>query len=521
MKEYLSKLRSWDTLMILLLISQCIYYGYQNILPLEPQSLHIWRQSDCASYTWSYATQTLNFFQPEMNNLAPNGTGQVATEFPILYYISGILYRIFGVVPAIPRSLNILLVLLGFFSLYKMLCGFFTKKFWPIVIPMFVFTSPLLVFFTNNFLPDMPAFGLSLCGAYYFYRYVKEGENRKHYGYAMGLFLLAAWLKLSFLIPFIALICLYVLEQIPYAHARILKSQTPLFSQDKHTYLISFSAVLFLVGVWYIYASWYSTRTAIDHFASITSPAFQMSFVEIGEQLSSIWTHLNLELYYLESTQIFLGILSLALLFGLGSSSRLNRIVFLLLLLGGILYLSFFLELLSLHQYYFLPLYLCGIPVLIYGAKLFDRYVPVGRFTQVGQILVLIGLVINIYHAKSQMQIRYYGRTMNYRENLTFYTDEFRDYLLEKGVSLESKVVSYPDPSMNNTLYLLRRKGWSSLGIKRMDADFVTQLKYEGAEYLILSDTTYRKDSLLMPALIERIGSQGGVDIYDLSDLKR
>ena len=85
---------------------------------------------------------------------------------------------------------------------------------------------------------------------------------------------------------------------------------------------------------------------------------------------------------------------------------------------------------------------------------------------------------------------------------------------------MDSKIISYPDPSMNNTLYLMRRRGWSSLGIERMDANFVTQLKTEGAEFLILNYTTYRQDSLLVPALQKRIGSFEGIDIYDLSYLK-
>jgi len=521
MKKLLAKLQSWDTLMILLLISQCIYYGYQNIIPLEPQSLHIWRQSDCASYTWGYASQTLNFFQPEMNNLAPNGTGQVATEFPILYYISGILYRVFGIVPAIPRMLNITFVLMGLFSLYRILKELFTQKFWPIILPMFLFTSPLLVFFTNNFLPDLPAFGLSIWATYYFYLYASKGYERKHYILSLSLFLLAALLKLSFVLPLLVLLCFYLIEQIPVLRRNLLESPQQLFSLKRIQHILSFTGVFLLLSSWYIYASWYSTRTAIDHFSSITSPAYGMSFQEILTQINYITSNLNLEFYYLESTQIFLGVLSVGLLLGLGKSSSFNRLVFILLLLGGLVYLSFFLKILLLHEYYFAPLYLCGIPVLLYGARLFDRYISKHRPRQIGQFLFILFLLINIYHAKSQMQIRYYGRGMNYRENLTFYTDEFREYLLEKGVNMESKVISYPDPSMNNTLYLMRRKGWSSLGIERMDADFVTQLKYEGAEYMILSDTLYRQDSLLMPALTNQIGSMGGIDIYDLSELKR
>ncbi|MEO1218398.1 MAG: hypothetical protein AAFY45_33010 [Bacteroidota bacterium] len=59
----------------------------------------------------------------------------------------------------------------------------------------------------------------------------------------------------------------------------------------------------------------------------------------------------------------------------------------------------------------------------------------------------------------------------------------------------------------------MRRRGYSSLGIMRLDVNFIAQLKTEGAEFLILNDTIYRQDYLLTPVLQKRIGSFGGIDI--------
>jgi hypothetical protein len=182
------------------------------------------------------------------------------------------------------------------------------------------------------------------------------------------------------------------------------------------------------------------------------------------------------------------------------------------------MYLSFFLKLASSHHYYLIPLFLTAIPLYLYGAHLVEKYILKKRAKLFIQFLLVLFLGLNIYNAKVHMQVRYYGRTMNYKEHPAFYKDAFREYLLKQGVGLDAKIVSYPDPSMNNTLYLMRRRGWSSLGIGKIHAPYVNFIRNSGAQFLVLNDTAYRTDTILMPLLDKRIGSFEGIDIYDLSE---
>ena len=189
-------------------------------------------------------------------------------------------------------------------------------------------------------------------------------------------------------------------------------------------------------------------------------------------------------------------------------------------MIGILLYLFLFKDLLYGHDYYFSPVFLLLIPLYIYAAYMMESFIQDKKVKRYLYGFTLLLLLMNVQNAKMEMQYCYYGNNRHYQEKAAFYKDSFLEFLLEKGVSMDSKIISYPDPSMNNTLYLMRRRGWTSLGMERMDANFVTQLKTEGAEFLILNDTTYRQDSLLVPALQQRIGSFEGIDIYDLSYLK-
>lgn len=518
MKSLKEKLISWDSLILCLLLVQCIYYGYQNILPLEPQSLHVWRQSDGASYAWNYASQTTNFFQPRMNNLALNGNGKVATEFPIIYYASGMIYRLTGVEPWVHRLLNISILFFGLFSFYRMVDEIFSSKFWAIILPMFLFTIPLIVFYTNNFLPDVPAFALSLSASYYFFRYSQKGM-RESYVLSLALFALAALIKLSYLLVFFTLIFLFVVERNPIRKYRVLVGEASLFHEKNGWHIASFILVLGIVSSWYIYASWYSTRTLIQHFSSIISSTPRGDSISMGEILHFVFNKMQEDFFLFSINHLWIIFLSAGILYGFAKSPRLLRLILVVLFSGILLYIYSFRQLINGHDYYLIPVFLLLIPLYLYAAHLMESYAQDKKIKGYLQGFIIFLLLLNIQNAKMEMQYCYYGNKFHYQEKAPFYKEEFMDYLLEKGVKMDSKIISYPDPSMNNTLYLMRRRGWSSLGIERMDANFVTQLKTEGAEFLILNDTIYRQDSLLIPALGNRVGSFEGIDIYDLSEL--
>ncbi|HBO76234.1 MAG: hypothetical protein A2W97_11745 [Bacteroidetes bacterium GWE2_40_63] len=93
MKKHLPSL-----IFILLLVAIGFMYRYHQTLFYQPQSVHKWRQSDCASIALNYYQGGMHFFQPETHNLTSDGgiTGKAFTsEVPFLYFGVALLYNFF------------------------------------------------------------------------------------------------------------------------------------------------------------------------------------------------------------------------------------------------------------------------------------------------------------------------------------------------------------------------------------------------------------------------------------------
>ncbi len=165
-------------LFFLLLLA--VLYNYPSILLKRPQSVHHWRQSDCASITLMYSQTGMHFFEPQTHNLtaAGNTSGYNATsEVPLQYYFIATLYKIFGYHDFIYRLVNTLIFLLGLFYLFKTCYALFDDFFWSSAIALFFFTSPVLVFYGNNFLSDTSALAFALIAWHYFFRYYQEKKT--------------------------------------------------------------------------------------------------------------------------------------------------------------------------------------------------------------------------------------------------------------------------------------------------------------------------------------------------------
>lgn len=152
---------------IVLLLTLAMYYHYDEILLKRPQSTHKWRQTDCASLALNYYQNGMKFFTPETHNLTSDGgtSGKAATsEVPLLYFFVALLYKIFGYHEYIYRLLNTAIFLSGLFYLHKIFRLFISDAFWSIGFALIFFTSPVLVFYGNNFLTNSSALALSIIG---------------------------------------------------------------------------------------------------------------------------------------------------------------------------------------------------------------------------------------------------------------------------------------------------------------------------------------------------------------------
>src|SRR3989304_4514106 len=267
---------------ILILIS--LIYDYQSIVFKEPQSVHRWRQADCASLALNYYQNGMRFFQPEVHNLTQKGgtSGKACTsEIPVLYYFIAILYRIFGQHDFIYRIINTLLFLTGIFYLFKFFEISIGGYFWPLFFSLIFFTSPVLVYYGNNYLTNSSSLAFEIIAWYHLYNFYKHSKN-KDLIYSFIFFLLAGAFKITGMFGFFALFGLFLIEL---SGIYKFKGNTRLF-KNRHIFL--FIAVLIPITGWILYARYFNKINNCSYFSTFLWPIWEYNSKEKAEIIDNV-----------------------------------------------------------------------------------------------------------------------------------------------------------------------------------------------------------------------------------------
>ncbi len=493
-----------------------LYYGYPRLLTLEPQSVHHWRQSDCTSLTLNYYQQDLPFWKPKTHGLVSDygTTGYNApSEVPLYYWCIAQLYHLFGPHQFLLRGFNTLLFLAGIVAFILLLFRISKNLPWSILLGLFLFTSPILVFYGNNFLTNAPAFGMALCGLSAFIAYVHE-EKRKYWWWTVLFFLIAGSLKLPGLFLFLALGAVVVLH--PKSIAVLSRAR----------YLLSAAIILVPLGAWVIYARQFNDIHHTTYFSTTAFPIWEYSASDLQFIVSEIYNS-----WWGEHFHPFTCIgIFLLLIFLILKRRQIPRISFLLLmyLLGGLLLFTLlqfytFMQ----HDYYTINMFmLVAIVLMIFTQYLHKRNPAILRNPLV---LIMLALFLggNVYYAKERLDFRYGEWPNQYRsEYRLLYAEETDSWLTEIGVTHNDTVIFVADPS-HNSLYLLNRYGWTT---HKMDFKDTTQIIRfnqseegvqrsidNGAEYLLVHgvQTLYNR-TYLHPFLTHLTARRGELFVFDL-----
>ena len=507
MKKGKGRFLDTDVWILGALLLMFIYYGFPSILPLEPQGPHIWRQSDGASMAWHFYQSTVNLFQPEIHNQI-TGDGQTAGEFPIIYWIVGMLYRVFGPHEIIFRTLNLLILFSGLIALGRGLRLLIDDRFWAVALPLLFFTSPVLVFYGSGFMPEPPALGISFWGWYFFLKYREHGLQ-KDFIWSMVFFCLAMLIKISTAVGFLTVGGLFFLEWNGWA--KFGKIDRLIFAAPARKYVWYFVGALGLVAAWYLYGDWYNHHHKVGYFRTTPLPIIYSSLVDFNEVIHKLFTSLGEAAYYPFTHVVVL--FCMALVF----SARGRKYPFLLGIsifttLGVFMYFCFFFQLFTVHDYFLMVMLVFPLWIFVHSAYVVKHDFPSLNQSWVFKILVVAFLAVNVYHAHWETRKKY---KKPHRENPAYYEPAFQDWLLEIGVQPEDKVISLPDQSPNSTLYLLQRSGWSGYSVRRIPLD-IEIFRDLGAKYLIVSGETYVQREDLQPMLTQPLGNYGSVFVYRL-----
>jgi hypothetical protein len=514
---------------IFLVISVGLFYlmGYGQVANKGPFSRHMYRQSDSYAFALNYYYENNKLLEPSVLFELEDKGGKTASEFPVLYYFSAKIWKLTGVNPLVPRLMNLIILFIGLFYLYKLSYEILQDHFWSFLVSLLMFSSPLLSYYGFNFIPNIPALGFALIATYYYYKYYTSSKVQ-FLILATLLFVIGALLKISSLFTFLAINAVFFLQN------------TLWIKQKRKAILMQLGSVVFvfvMVFSWYLFSKNYNVRNADGLFRQDIIPIWNLTPEHIQKILDVVYT--NTIIYFLNPFALIAlaGLFATSIVLWRKTSTTLLLITS-ILFLGVVMFILLFFEAMDAHEYFLIDATVI-IPAIIltflttmkgWSLKVFNSIITKSL------AFVLLGLSLNYsvvitrdhYNPKDKMvtdNIPLPKRVQDYWDYCYWDWELGRGkfegitpYIRSLGIKFDDKVISIPDESPNITLTLLQQKGftdyhyWNNYeGIKR------TERKIElGAKYLIVQGDENLLRNDVAPFISNQIGEYNGIKIYRL-----
>ncbi len=514
-----------NVIYFILFIGIAWFYGNFDTMNRGPYSRHQWRQSDCLSITQHYYQDNLPFLEPEIHWQGEGQTGKTISEFPIVYYSVGNVWKITGKHYWIYRLLNFLILALGLLYLKKLTHKILDDNFWAIFVPLLLFSSPLLAYYGNNFLMNVNALSLAIIGSYHFYCHRTE-RSYKHLVYACTLFLFAGLLKITALMLFVGFGAIFLYEM-------LLREQS---LKTRWKELLPYAGTLILILGWYSYTGHYNENNMSMVFLQGLLPIWDIS----TEDIYSNWKLLHSDLlpeYFNISAFFLLVITFIGLLINRKKAHPYLLALMILTSLGIIIYLVLFFQVFNVHEYYLINLLviipLMTLLILTFLKKHHSSILSSKAF----KITASIGLFFLIYSAAVRTIAKYdigaswvRNSAILDKEDVAYwqwyhwnYGNTYKDletiepYLESLGIKKEDKVISMPDGSITITLNLMNRNGYNDYGYHHLPKEERIEKQIEwGAKYLVVNDTSILHEEYIQSFIKHKIGATDHVFIYRL-----
>jgi len=488
------------------------YYGLNETFFYPPQSVHIWRQTNSLSLTQNYYQYNYPLLKPEMHNQFPDDghSGKSVGEFPVIYYVVAQLWKLFGKHEWIFKLLQISLLFLGLFSLFHVARRILNNTFWAAFISLLLFTSPMVIYYGPNFLPDVPALSFVFMSWFFISKFFDK-KRLIHLWSAAMLFSLSILLKITCGTSFIALGGWLAYELI------FLNEDKRIFN-FKFRHILPFLIALIPVVAWYWYADYYNDIHN-GHFSVLGIwPIWDAKKEQLNRIIDSL-DQIYFKEFFLPYTQYLTLGIWIYLMICIKKLKPVFRFFIIVLAVGFLFQVLLWFQVLDAHDYYMINLLV--VFVSVWGVFLY-QISRENRLTQyIAYGLAFVFFTFNVVTCKHRAKERYVGWMNAPFENNYKTLLSIEPLFEELGITVDEKVISIPDPSINGTLYYLNRKGYTDFGNDFNNQETFYNRIDQGAKYLIVNDSTILNDNVMKPFIIKKIGESENIQIYDLRGITK
>ncbi len=341
-----------------------------------------------------------------------------------------------------------------------------------------------------------------------------RGKQVRFLYFSLTFFLLGGLLKMSSLISFIAMCGLFLIDWIKVTQHTKKNEVFP------HRRVFVFLAVFVSLAIilWVSYVKSYNDKWNSNIFLVGILPMWDLTIEEISsivENIRYIW----LEEYFYRPTHLLfiIGLVSIWSFYRKVDSVLL--ILTTLISVGFVGLVILFFAPLGQHDYYVIDLLILSVFIMLSILTLLLR--PGNKFSLLDfHILKLAGIIfiiLNVSHTKDKIEARYHG-WLNSRHKTEFFGYSDIEPILDSlGIGDSAKVISADDPTINVTLYLMNRRGWTAYGTNMSDSATIARRIEMGAEFLLYhKEQDFANNSNWEFFVKEEIGKHKNVTICKL-----
>lgn len=385
------------------------------------------------------------------------------------------LYKLFGEHEFILRLITISIVSFGFFTLFKLLILLLNDILYAFIFSFLFLSSTVLLYYTNNFLPDASALGFTLMGWYYFHLF--NDQNSKYLFLSFSFFTISSLLKVTYFINPIAAISTIIFSDI-----LAKKKLIDLFKTNFRLLIIFLTSSLVLL-IWNIFVIRYNAANKDFYFLVGSRPIWDLDRNSINEVWNYIAKYWYSKYYYQSTIHFFVIIFILGIVF-IKNATKKILIPGFVLFIGSVFYVLLFYAQFRDHDYYFITL----IPTIIF--LVINAFITIRtKFPRLlnnyfAKILLFGLTLLSLNYVKEKLEVRYSDKDDKFAEiGLTLSkTEQSIDSL---GIDKNAKFIVFADKTPNGGLYFLNRKGWNIRDTTEAYINKINDYKYLGAEYLV------------------------------------
>lgn len=461
------------------------YFGVYKFIDKRPCSIHVSAQTSRASVALNYYENDMNFFTPQYQRTM-EGKGYTGLEFPVIYYVGAICYKLFGFNEIYLRLISLIITTVGL--LYFFLLSLkYTKSNWiSISVISAVICSPVFIFYTPNFMPDPPSIALILASWYFLFKY-KDSHQTKHLNWFIFLATLGVLLKVTGAICFVIVLVILLLDRLKFFK----NNERDFIFPDKRKIVARIAIGFAIVVAWYKYSRWFPEAFGGQTF--LLSPNMYQNWdglLEVLDWMKKLW----LNHYYSTESYILLGVIASFIILFVKHANRLLISITVLYIFGCIFYFLFFLNQFMHHDYYIITMLPALFFLFLTFADIINKLSE--KYFYPLRIILLVVLFFNLKESFIKTRLNMYDRNS---VDIFYWTDDYRAYedlepkLRKHGIVREDRVVSGFDNSDCGSIYLMNQLG-TTFGKEAPKEQVDAMLAHPNSKYLVLNDSAkFRK----------------------------